>query len=319
MYITFENPAYLWYFISIPLLIITHFLSLRSAKRKALKFANFQALKRVTGHKFVTKNIPVLILRIIVITLIILSASGMKVWYKTTQNTNNYVIAIDTSSSMKAEDLTPNRIEAAKEIAKKIIDNIKGETKIGVVRFSGVTLISQELTNNRIEAKASINEIKETEAGGTDLAGAIITSTNLLITEPEKGKAIILLTDGSNTLGAFIDNSLERAIEYAQENKVIIHTIGLGSQSAPIGYLPKFYNVSAVYNKETLTRISNSTGGIMAEAKTNQEIEEVIKKINEQTEKTYKKINGDKIAIVTAMLILFIEWGLINSRYRRIT
>ena len=61
--ITFQNPIYLWFLISIPLMILTHFYLLRQSKKKAMKFANFETIKRITGKKLITKNISMLVLR----------------------------------------------------------------------------------------------------------------------------------------------------------------------------------------------------------------------------------------------------------------
>ena len=72
--ITFTDPIYLWLLISMPLLILTHFFVLGYLKRRAVKFANFEAIKRVTGGKFELKNVRtisknkfLLIVRIIVL------------------------------------------------------------------------------------------------------------------------------------------------------------------------------------------------------------------------------------------------------------
>ncbi|MBD3209634.1 BatA domain-containing protein, partial [Candidatus Woesearchaeota archaeon] len=130
MHLTFENPIYLWYLASLPLLVMTHFLSLRSAKRKAMRFANFQALKRVAGEKFVTKNIPVLVMRLVILLILIFAASGVRIWYMTPEAENNYVVAIDVSSSMAAKDFTPSRLEVAKTYAKKFVDTLGSKTKV---------------------------------------------------------------------------------------------------------------------------------------------------------------------------------------------
>ncbi|MFP4524402.1 MAG: BatA domain-containing protein, partial [Candidatus Woesearchaeota archaeon] len=100
MHLTFENPIYLWYLASIPLLVLTHFLSLRMAKRKAMRFANFQTLKRIAGERMVTKNVSVLIFRVLTVALLVLAASGVRLWYMAPQSDNNYVIGLDVSSSM---------------------------------------------------------------------------------------------------------------------------------------------------------------------------------------------------------------------------
>lgn len=317
MYFTFENPVYLWYLASLPLLVMTHFLSLRTTKIKAMRFANFHTLKRIEGRKFITRNYLLLVLRLIILALLIAAASGIRVWYKTDQSDTNYVIAIDSSSSMAAKDFPPNRLEVAKTLATEFVNNINAQAKVGVLSFSGVTLVQQTLTEQHYEATLAIQSIGVTKAGGTDIPGAIITGVNLLLAEPEKGKAVVLFTDGSTTLGSFMDGSINEALAYAQQHKVVVHSIGIGSESVPIGYLPELYNISATYDLENLQLITNSTGGVLLEARANPE--DALQTLLGQAEESYVSIRVDLGLLVLGILLLFIEWGLINTRFRRIT
>lgn len=318
MQLSFDNPVYLWYFASIPLLIITHFISLKTAKHKAMRFANFRTLKRIAGDRLLTKNTNVLILRVIILSLLIFAAAGTKLWYETERSDNNYVIAIDVSSSMAAKDILPTRLEAAKLYANNFIGQLDSKSKVGVVSFSGVTLIEQVLSEDKSLSEVAIDEIEVVSAGGTDVPGAVITSTNLLLSDPDKGRVIIMLTDGSSTLGNFIDNSLDKAVEYAQEQHVIIHTVGIGSESGPIGYLPEYYNISATYNLRTLNLLTNSTGGVLFESYTDEEVDESYADLIGEKDKAIVHIKLDYGLLILGILMLFIEWGLTNTRYRRI-
>lgn len=319
MHFTFENPIYLWYLASLPLLIITHFLALHGAKRKAMKFANFQALKRVAGKKFVTKNVPVLLMRILVLTLLILSASGVRLWYATTQAENNYVLAIDVSSSMTAKDFDPSRLEVAKAYSLRFIDTLESPVKVAVITFSGVTMVEQTLTSDRAALKSAINDITITKAGGTDIPGALITGTNLLLTDPDKGRVMVVFTDGSSTLGNFIDNSMKLAVDYVRDHEVIVNAVGIGTESGPIGYLPEYYNISAVFDTKNLHYITNETGGRMISAVDNDDLEAAYLELLEKSEEGFLSVRVDLALLVGSLVLLFIEWGLINSRYRRIT
>ncbi len=319
MEIMFDNPVYLWYLISLPLLVITHFLSLKSAKRKAMKFANFKALKRIAGKKIITRNLWVLILRLTIFCFLIFAASGIHYSYQTERSDNNYVIALDVSSSMSARDISPTRIEASKLHAKKFVDSLDSKTQVGIVTFSGVTLIEQIMTDEKDVIKEIITDIEAVKAGGTDIPGAIITGTNMLLADPGRGRVIILITDGSSTLGNFIDRSMDQATSYAKDNYVTIHSLGIGSESGPIGYLPEYYNISATYNEELLFSVANSTGGVFAQAKNNEEIPAAINKLVESKNDSFTTVRLDLGSLIIGILLLFVEWGLINSRYRRIT
>jgi Ca-activated chloride channel family protein len=315
MYFTFDHPVYLWYLLSIPLLVVTHYAFLKYTRRRALKFANFQALKRVTDDKVVTKNHIILIVRAIIIVCLILAIAGTTLWYKGITNNNDFILAVDTSSSMTAQDFKPTRIGAAKNYLNTFVDNLNSQSNIGVISFSGVAFIEHMPSTNKNEIKTSISEITAAPVGGTDIAGAIITGVNMLIGS-KNGKLMILLTDGSNTVSYFTKDPIDEAIKYAKSNSVSVYTIGLGTVGGPIGYLPEYYNVSSVFDETTLQKIANETGATYYYAGNNQELDATYKDILTNTKEAYIPIQMDLILALTALIVIFVEWGLISTRFR---
>jgi Ca-activated chloride channel family protein len=314
--ITFENPMYLWYLLGIPLLIYTHFYLLRHSKAKAMKFANFDALKRVTGEKLITKNTSVLVMRVLVLACIIVAASGVVLWYQTQVNENDFIIAIDVSASMAAQDVAPTRLEAAKQTAIDFIDQLSSRSTIGIVTFSGTTFIDSIPIDNKNTLKKTIEVIEVAKTGGTDIAGAIITSTNMLLPS-KKGKTIIIFTDGSNTVGAFIENSIQNGLDYAIRNHVVIHAIGIGSEAGPIGYLPEYYNISAVYNENILKDVTNQTGGYYYQATDTSGLKQAYHDISLAAQKAYVPLPLSYSLMLIALVLLFLEWGFISTRFRK--
>ena len=314
---SFENPIYLWYLLSVPLMIYTHFYLLKRSKAKAMKFANFEAIKRITGKNLMTRNIAVLIIRVLVIICVIFAASGTVFWHDGNVNDNDYIIAIDVSASMTAQDILPTRLDAAKQTAIDFVNSMKSSSDIGVVSFAGTVFIDSSLIDNKDSLRKTIENIQVSKTGGTDIGGAIITGTNLLVGS-DKGKVIILITDGSNTLGAFIENSVQSSIDYANKNHVVIHSIGIGSESGPIGYLPEYYNVSAVYSENTLFKISNATHGNYYKAINMTGLEEAYKSMSNAAKKSVVPLKLSYGLMLIALLLLFIEWGFINTKFRKV-
>lgn len=314
--ITFQNPEYIWFLLSIPLVVATHFFFLKRSRNKALKFANFEAIKRVTGKNLITKNILLLTIRVLILLTVIFAVSGAVLWYEGDSNKNDFVIALDVSASMTAEDLTPNRLEAAKEHAKKFIDSLRNDARVGLITFSGVTFVNKAPTKNHGLIKDMIDELEITKAGGTDIPGAIITSANLLA-DSDKGKTMIMITDGSSTIGIFVEDSILESIGYAQDNHLLVHTIGVGVESEePIGYIPEYYNISSVYNENNLKLISSETGGTYYHATDNEKLIEAYKEIAENVDKAWLNVNLSLGMMLVALALLFFEWGLSNTKYR---
>jgi Ca-activated chloride channel homolog len=313
--ITFENPQYLWFLFAVPLFVVTHFFLLRHNRRKAMKFANFMAIKRVTGERLITKNYTVLILRMIIIICAILAVAQTVVWYEGETNENEYVIALDTSASMTAEDVLPTRLDAAKVYGKAFIDTLDGNTRVGLVSFSGVTFIEEPLTLKRGDLFTSLDRMEPT-ASGTDIPGAIITSTNML-SSTDRGRAIILISDGSNTIETFASRSIQRATGYATLYHVKVYTIGVGTESdAPIGYLPNYYNVSATYNFDNLEFIANETGGEFYKASSAEELQQAYDDIKANDRTSTIKMDLTVGLMLICLLLLMVEWGLLNTRFR---
>lgn len=315
-YITFENPEFLWLLIALPMLVITHFAFLRNARVKGMKFANFSTIKRVTGKSLITKNYTQMFLRLGVVLFMVLAVSGTTIWYKGLVNESDFVIALDVSSSMTSRDVEPSRFVAAKNAAVTFVDKVNGDTKIGLITFSGETFISQKLTGNKILIKSAINRANVTKAGGTDLATALITSTNLLYNS-NKSKSIILITDGSNTQGEFLQRSLDYAIDYLEEEHVIVYSLSIGTGEGNLGYLPEYHNISAIFETEDLEKVSNSTGGKVYSANTEEELNQAFSEINNLEEGIIKRELGF-ILLISSIILLFLEWGLIQTRFRRI-
>jgi len=315
MYLTFNHPEYLWYLVSIPVLILSHFAFLKYTKRKAIRFANFQALKRVEEQNIITKNYAILFIRIGILFFLILAISDTTLWYMGLTYQNDYVLAMDTSSSMTGKDLSPSRIEVAKEYSKRFIDQLQGESSIGIVSFAGSAFIEQLPTKDRAALKSTLSVIDISQEGGTNIPDAIITSTNLLLNS-KKGKTIVLLTDGSNTAGYFSKDPIKESTKYAHMNNVIIYTVGIGSNAGPIGYLPEYYNISAVYDEQTLVRIANDTGGRYFAASSNDELQKAYQEILYDSRQAYLSVNLGVGLLIAALGLFFLEWFLVNTRYK---
>lgn len=312
MEITFLNPEYLWVAFGIPLLLLLHFYSLKYVKLRALKFANFEALKRVTGGMILSRNINLLVLRLFVLLFLTLSLAGTTVWYKGKVDIADYVVAIDNSGSMLANDFEPNRLEAAKEAAIMFTENLKSKSKIGVVAFAGAGLVDLPLTDNRGKIKKSIEGIEISSLHGTAIGEALKTSANLLL-EEDRSKVIILLTDGRENVAN--QEELDKIINYVARKQITVNTIGVATEKG--GTLPGVEAVSTL-DEGMLYHIANATGGVYKKPESKEDLINMFKSFTYESAEAKIPIRMRLPLILIAFAILFVEWILVNTRYRTI-
>jgi Ca-activated chloride channel family protein len=315
MEIIFNYPQYLWFLISIPLLAITHLFVLRFVRKKAMRFANFEALERVvsTGEHgivhshLVSKNIMLLISRLLILTMIILSISGMVLWYEGKASRFDYVIAIDSSSSMLATDLSPDRFSVAKDSAISFLDLITYNSNVGLVQFSGTSVMISPVTDMIDELKEEITGLRILQVAGTDLGQAIYTSINILPMNSNRPGVIILMTDGQSNVGA----PLERAISYAMNRKVTVHTIGIGTKEGGTFIQGGLSQLA----EEELKNIAEKTNGKYFLADSSENLQLAFREIAEiNTENVPLDLSA--VLIFFALSLMFVEWGLVNTKFR---
>ena len=309
MNIVFTRPEYLWLLLSLPLLVFIHILSLKFIKRKALRFANFEAIEKITGKTVLSRNIILLFFRLFIVLLFVFSASGTVLWYMGYASDFDFVLSIDASSSMLADDYNPNRLEVAKDAAIIFIDSLGAKTNLAVMTFAGVTYLKYPLKNIDRGVKSAIKEIGIEHAGGTAIGGAIQEGTNRLM-EANQARVIIILTDGQNNVGIDIDE----AIYYANEYGVTVHTIGVATQEG--GTLEGLSFISKL-DEESLKHISEETGGQYFHVGNREEMTEAFQDIARSRKQKLSWHMGFFLMIL-ALILLFFEWILQNTKYRTI-
>lgn len=271
------------------------------------------------------------VLRIVALTLLIIAIARPQTVDISTQTKTNkgidIVMAIDVSSSMLAQDLKPNRLNALKKVASDFISQRQTD-RIGLVIYAGESYTKTPITSDKRIVQNALNEIRFDGVinDGTAIGMGLATAVNRLKDSRSKSKVIILLTDGVNNAG-FIDPKI--ATELAIEFQIKTYTIGLGSNGnarAPIGILPngKFqYGITKVeIDEDLLKSIAADTGGRYFRATDNTSLVEIYNEINklEKTEieefKYYNYEEKYRLLVFLAMGCLFLEWFLKQTLYR---
>ena len=313
----FARPVFLWLALLLPLLVIAHYYFLFRTQKKAMRFANFETLKRISGDRLVTRNNTVLIIRTFVFIFAILALSGMTYYYQGQRNDFDYVIAIDTSSSMLTADIKPDRLTVAKNAALTFLDTLDSSTAVGFVTFSGVTYVRNPLSTDYLNMRINIGSLNVSRTSGTDISGAIVTASNLFNND-EVGKAVILFTDGANTVSSFVEDTINEAADYAQKENIVIYAVGLGTDNAKVGYLPELFNLTTNIDRKSLDTLAQRTGGQVIYPADTQELTDFFKTLDQQSTVANIPVNMDRYAVLAMVMLLSIEWILINLTFRRV-
>ncbi|MFA5508491.1 MAG: VWA domain-containing protein [Vulcanimicrobiota bacterium] len=182
------------------------------------------------------------------------------------------LLCLDTSTSMDAPDLRPNRLEAAKVVSKAFVKS-RPDDRLGLVVYAGIALTQCPLTTDHTTLDLLLGRIFTgiTQQDGTAIGNAIATCVNRLKDLPGQSKVVILLTDGRSNAGEI---EPLKAAELAAEYGIRIYAIGVGTDSNS-GFL-----MGVGIDMETLTEVARTTGGKAFRATNNQGLEEIYSEID---------------------------------------
>ena len=263
------------------------------------------------GAAGVLRHLP-FVLRMVAVALIIVAMARPRTSSsitKTDAEGIDIVLALDVSTSMLARDFTPDRIEAAKNIAIEFISQ-RPSDRMGVVVFAGESYTQSPLTTDRATL---INLIKEIECGliddGTAIGNGLANAVARLKDSQAKSRVVILLTDGVNNRGEITPQT---AAEIAKTYGVRVYTIGVGVRGkAPYPVMTPFgvqvVNVDVEIDEDLLRQIAEETGGSYFRATDNTKLMQIYGEINEM-EKV--KITVDSFPVYTEEFGRFAIWAL---------
>lgn len=326
--ITFDNPEFLW------LAVILFVIILIDYKFKNVKNSSFSisSIKSLNTKSLKVKLFPLLnVLRFTALFMLIVALARPQIIDVSIQTKKSrgidIVIAVDVSSSMLAQDLKPNRLEALKEVAKEFV-NDRINDRIGLIVYAGESYTKTPVTSDKSIIINSINEIifDGVIEDGTAIGMGLATSVNRLKNSKAKSKVVILLTDGVNNSG-FIDPNT--SADLATSFGIKTYTIGLGSNGnarAPIALNPDGsfrYGLTKVeIDEKLLKEIASKTGGLYFRATDNKKLKEIYDEINklEKTEvEEFKYSNAKEVYrffVLAAVILILVEWILKTTFFK---
>ena len=325
----FANPNYLYLLLLLIPLVAWYLYKLRKSQA-SLQVSSAEAFEApgASSWRVYLRHVPFVLRMVAIAVLIVVLARPQSTnsWQNSTTEGIDIVMAIDISTSMLAEDLKPNRLEAAKDVAASFI-NGRPNDNIGLVVFAAESFTQCPLTTDH---GVLLNLFKDIQPGiiqdGTAIGVGLANAVSRIKDSQAKSKVIILLTDGVNNTGQVAPVT---AAEIAKTFGIRVYTIGVGTQGEapypiPTAFGVQYQNIPVEIDEQILKQIASTTGGQYFRATDNASLKEIYSEID-QMEKTKisvqefsKKQEEYKNWALLAFVLLLVEVLLRNTVLRNI-
>ena len=267
---------------------------------------------------------PVLfIFRIIAFVLLVIILARPQTrnsWENQTREGIDIMLAMDISTSMLAEDLKPNRMEAAKKVAAEFIIG-RPDDNIGLSIFAGEAFTQCPMTTDHTSLLNLLQNVRTDLAArgliqdGTAIGMGLANAVSRLKDSKAKSKVVILLTDGSNNMG---DLSPMTSAEIAKSLGIRVYTVGVGTNKVapypmPVAGGVQYVNIPVEIDTKTLSEIADITDGDFYRATNNEELMEIYKEIDKleksklNVKKFSKRYEAYQPFALAAVIILLLE------------
>ena len=329
----FANREYLFLLLLIIPYIIW-FVMFRKKSEPTIRMADTNAFRRAP-HSWRLMLMPVqLLLRLLAFTLLVIALARPQThnsWNNETVEGIDIMLAMDVSTSMLAEDLEPNRIEAAKKVAAEFIAG-RPNDNIGLTIFAGEAFTQCPMTIDHASLLSLLQNVRTDIAArgliedGTAIGMGLASAVSRLKDSQAASRVIILLTDGSNNRG---DISPMTAAEIAQSLGIRVYTIGVGTNGTAryplmVGNNVQYVQIPVEIDTETLKGIAKTTNGNFYRAKNEDELREIYHAIDQlekskiDVQRYSRRYEAYQQFALAALIALMLEVLLRITIFRRI-
>lgn len=279
---TFLAPARLWLLAVVALMAVVYVAVQFRRSTYAVRFSNLDLLDKVAPKRPGWRRHVVAGAYLLALGVLVVAVAQPQGEERVPKERATIILAIDTSLSMQATDVSPTRIDSAKVAATKFVKSIPTKLQLGLVAFNGNTKLLVPPTTDRASVTRAINALKLDE--GTAIGDAVKTSLDAIEAVPkdEGGNrapaVIVLLSDGKTTIGT----ETADAIPDATAAKVPVFTIAYGT---PDGYVDVddgsgvTQRVNVPVDQEALDNLATSTGGESFAAASGSDLTKVYEKL----------------------------------------
>jgi Ca-activated chloride channel family protein len=265
------EPSLLWLLAAVVALGVLLVVAGRRRGAALESFAEARLVERLAPGLDRRRRLLRASLRLLALAALVLALAGPEWgfhWEQVHREGIDLIVAIDTSRSMLAADVTPSRLERAKLAVQDLVDFLDGD-RIGLVAFAGTAFLECPLTLDYAAFESSLRAVQVgiIPRGGTALARAIDASLDAFQAREGKHQAIILITDGEDHEG-----DVDKAAQRAADEGVKVYTVGIGTTEGDLvpvdedgqaGYVKdaKGQVIKSRLDEDTLQKIASTTGG----------------------------------------------------------
>ncbi len=330
----FANIEVLWLLWTIPVFIAAYIWYTRLKRRQLESFGDAELMGQLMPNASRTRPTVKFAIMMVALTLLIIAAARPQ--FGQNEHTEKRqgieaIVALDISNSMLAEDVAPNRLDRAKQMLSKLMDNMVND-KVGLVVFAGEAFIQLSITCDYVSAKMFLNAIKPEliKTQGTAIGDALNTSIRCFGEQSDASRAIILITDGENH-----EDDAVAVARRAKEAGIQVLVVGIGKpEGSPIP-VPGTNNfrkdrqgnvVVSRLNEDMCREIAQAGGGIYVRCdNTNTATKAIQKELDKlATQEIETQVFTDyneqfqSFALI-ALLLLVIDFFIFNRKNKAIT
>ena len=325
---TFGSPWVLVFLLAVPAAVSAYVKSRRRRAARAAALADQGLVAIAPASKMrVRRHVP-FGLFVTALTLLVVGMAQPMTTVKTPRREGTVILAMDVSNSMKADDIKPNRMDAAKVAARAFVERQPAEVRMGVVAFGDGAVIVQMPTNAHADVIKAIDRL--TSEGGTSMGQALVTALGAIAGKPVTidleaiasdsaevdigyfgSASVVLFSDGEETS----QPDPVAVAEVASVAGVRVHTIGVGTPEGAVVQVDGF-NVATALDSELLEEVASVTDGSYHEADDAAglaEISETIdlrfKLVSEHTEVSGLFAAGGAVLLLVGALLSILWFG----------
>lgn len=323
----FGSPLFLWLLLLLAPLA-WHWFRRREGGGAAVVFSDLRLFDSTPRGRAVAVRRWLPLLRLAALALVIVALARPRygtVEREVVQEGVDLFYCLDISGSMRAEDLTPCRMERAKKLTAEFAAKRPNDRQ-GIVLFSGVAFLLCPLTFDGNTVQEFLKSVTFDNVDGTAIGMGISRALKKLQESKAKSRVIILMTDGDNNAGEITP---EQATAAAKKLGVKIYTVGIGTRGTAMAtvstpYGPQRVAIEADLNEDLLKKIASETGGIYRRATNDRELAQVLDEIDKLEKskiemKEYRTFDERMTApLWWALALLLLEMVLMNTRFLKV-